>query len=1438
MKRFSAKKIILFLCIIQVCITAYLFGMQDVTAEGFASKYKQMVFDQSTGLGSSEINCIYQTQSGYIWIGTDGGLYRYNGNEFKLFNLWNTDKADVYYINALFQDSQGRLWVATNNYGLFRIHGNEIKHFSDEYYSGLKIINDVCEDANGNIIIATAYGIYNYNPGSDSLIRNEYLAKHNIRRIVLAGEKVWGIYNGNTIFSIDKGGSIDSHSSSEFTKDEITTVSADEEGNVYIGTIGSDILVMKDFSNVDHLVSDRDGINKIRTFGDRTFICADSGVGYFKKNGEFVVIDDLYENNYISDMIMDYEGNYWFASSRYGVLYLSKSKFSNFSKDNGLAPDVTSCVDVIDGKTYIGSDNGLFIIDENGTAIDNELTQYMSGVSIRDIEADKHGNIWISTYRKYGVVEYTNSGQIKAYNRSNGLISNLINLAYPLSNGNIAVGTNDGICIMTSGGRVVKEYNYDNGLDYTNIISLYEDAEGKLYAGSDGGGLYIIDGNNIRNYTEDDGLNSNVISCITGGTDGLWIGTNNGMSYYDGTFRSISNIDFSNNIYSILMEDEKTYIVGSKGLLISNESELLGTAPLKDRYYSSGDGIDGMVTINSNSCVRTGIVYLCTDTGVYTFDSNNIEKNYESPKITVSEVDVDGKKYYFDQMGGELNIPNKAQRIEISFAVLSYSNRENISVVYQLVGFDKEAQSLSGNENLQAVYTNLEGGSYSFEVSASNGDGVQSQNKLSFIINKEYGFFEKRSVKIGLVVALICLMLSIAIIIFRMWSKSIKRNEEIESLVKKHEKAVKVNSAKNDYLANMSNEIKLPLNAMISSAGNLIREGVGDEDSQKDLRDIVETGNELLGKVDETILLARLESGAEEVVNEPYSVTTLMCDISDSMINRLEGKPVTFLVDLGENIPDILVGDFDKIKNVLDILLGNAIKYTKEGSITLAVDYYEYSTSEKPENEAKKLVFSVSDTGTGISEDRLEHIFEIYYVDESKKTSESTGNGISLSIAKKLAELMEGEIEAESKYGAGSAFTFSLKQKVVNANGSAIPLNDNTIERVSREEAERMWAPDARILVVDDVEISRNVSADVVSKMEIKCDTASSGLNAIDMVMNADYDLVMMDIAMPVMNGIDALKEIRSLSGESYQTVPVIAMSEDVIGKNRQELIDEGFSDVILKPFDITVLASVVSRFVASEKIKYKSNDVTEYLTESRYIDGLKKLEHYFDIPGILEKIGGNINVYNRILSSFYSQNKDVVDELKEKLDGDYRGFRNKIHSLRNGCQNIGAMEASEIVLRIENAISLGNKGYVRDNVSLVYDCLTVINETIEEYLQFVDSIDGISDVEYAEKHEVYSEEKPAAEESIVPEENSEMDETVEGIDSETFIVEINKLEEMKDLTYNEDLEAIKLIFADISDKKYGADDTEFISVLGASIEKGDFIEINDLLTTYISLKS
>ena len=147
------NKAILIFGLIMVCLSTYLFGVFNASADDISTGYKQTLYNQDNGLGSSEVNCVYQSKSGYIWVGTDGGLYRYNGNEFRLFNLWNTDKADVYYINSLFQDSSGNLWVSTNNYGLFRISGSDVYHFSNEYYKGLKCVNSVCESKEGDIYV-------------------------------------------------------------------------------------------------------------------------------------------------------------------------------------------------------------------------------------------------------------------------------------------------------------------------------------------------------------------------------------------------------------------------------------------------------------------------------------------------------------------------------------------------------------------------------------------------------------------------------------------------------------------------------------------------------------------------------------------------------------------------------------------------------------------------------------------------------------------------------------------------------------------------------------------------------------------------------------------------------------------------------------------------------------------------------------------------------------------------------------------------------------------------------------------------------------------------------------------------------------------------------------------------------------------------------------
>ena len=1449
--------------IIVACVITCLFGFissgNNTYAEGLSTDYMQTIYNQNSGLGSSEINCVYQSKSGYIWIGTDSGLYRYNGSEFMLYNLWDTDKEDVYSINSIYQDNEGVIWIGTNNYGLFYIKSGEAHHFSDEYYNGLKTVNDVCQTEDGIIYVATAYGLYTYDEPTQSLKRKESLAKKSIPAITYTNNTLWGIYNGNTIFSVDKYGNIKEKLNEDLTEEEFSTIASDGNGKIYIGTAGNDVLCFKGWNSYEVLHSNCAGINDIYSVNDQVYVCTDNGIGYFRTDNSFISVTGLEISNYINDMMVDYEGNFWFASKRSGVLYMARSKFSYMNKEFKLDEQVTNCIHKYRAKTYIGTDDGLVIIDGNGAKVSNTVTDYLKGISIRDIKSDLKGNIWIATYRRYGVIKLSPDGSITPFSKAKGLVSNLINCLYVCNDDSVVVGTEEGISIITPNDEIKTNYDYSSGLDYPNVLSICQGEDDTIYVGTDGGGLYFINDGDIKVFNDKDGLTSNVITSLMVGDQGLWIGTNNGLSFYNSTFRAISNIDYSNSIFSMLKNNNKVYIIGSKGVLITSEDELIGTAPVSNRYLSTGDGIESPITANSHSFYgEDDLLYICTEKGVIIFNPNNIYQNTVPPKINVTDVYIDGKIIHINEAGNSISIPSDAQRVEIYFGVHSFQNRENIKVTYQLVGFDNEPQILSGTDNLQAVYTNLDGGIYTFNVSATNGDDISSEDTLSFTINKQEGFFENKFIRGGIIALVILLVLIATGTTISLRHKFLGKNKELEDLSKEHEDALKSNTAKTDYLANMSNEIKLPINAMISKANTMIKEGSVDEDTAGELKAIIEKGEDVIVKVDETILLARLESGAEEQLSEPYSITTLICDISDNMLNKLSGIPIKFMVDLGENIPDILIGDFDKIKNTLTIILDNAIKYTKEGSITLSVDCYDFNVTDNamPENTVN-MIFSISDTGTGISKERLEHIFEIYYVDEAKKSVMSTGNGISLSIAKKLAELQGGDIEVESTIGAGTTFTISLKQKKYDESGAVIPLNENTVERVSREEAEKMWAPDLRILLVDDVDISRNVAMDVMSSLDIRVDTAASGLSAIDMVMNNDYDMVFMDIVMPVMNGIDALKEIRELSDDKFRSLPVIAMSEDAIGKNRQELMDEGFSDVVLKPFDVTVFAGIIVRFAEKDKIKYRSNDVTQYITDSRYSEGLKKLEDFFDVVTTLEKIGGSIDVYNRILSTFYNQNKEAGSDLNFRFKNDYRGFRNRIHNIRTGCQNIGAVEASEIAFRIENAVNMGNKTYVRDNLSLMIDCLTVINQYIGEYLEFVGSVKGKSDVEYAEmaKKGVLAEKHDNDEDAInhviddltqdtdIHDDSGKYDsddyeEDYEYEEESVKIININTLRSMREATYLEDLSLIKKLYREICTGEYGSEDMEFLNVLGKSIENKDFVEINELLGTYISLKS
>lgn len=1405
--------------------------------DSFASEFIQTVYNQSNGIGSNEVKCLYQSSSGYIWIGTESGLYRTNGAEFQSINLWDTDRSDVYSINCIMQDSEGRVWIGTDNYGLFYIEKGETHHLQDEYYDGIKSISGVCQLDTGEIYVSTLEGLYQVVLGDAGATLQEHpesrVSGRRLKNLVCFEGKIWVQAGGQDIYILDNDGLLDIIDTSEVCDDDIQSIEV-MQGKVYVGTSGNEVIVYRNKSIKRTIVSSVDGINGfMMDLTSRVWVCADNGVGYFDNTDTFHRINELEIDSYISDMLMDYEGNYWFASNKMGVLLLSRSKFSDFNLKSGMPETIVNCVYASGNEKYIATDDGIYIYDGDNNKIDNELSDKLSGTGVRYICKDSSGNLWIATSRRFGVVRVGTDDSILSITRNDGLPSMEVNYIVELDNRNIAIATEEGVAICDKSGKIQKTYGSEEGLSDVYINCMYQNDDGLLMLGTDGDGMIAIDldTDEMTTYGTNDGLNSDVITSFAEGDEGLYIGTDNGLCFYNEAFRGISSIDYSNSIYDILIYEDNVWVIGSKGIICASEDELLGNQSTANRYFDKNDGLrKSLNTIGKSDIDSNGIMYICCDTGLYTLNINNIPYNNVAPRISVTSVDVDGKKYEFGDLADGLEIDNKASRITVKFAVFSYSNRDNIQVEYYLEGFDETPIIISGSDSLEAVYTNLEGGTYRFTISAINGDGVTSSSSVSFVIEKKKSLFEKSTARL---IFLVLLVVSVILVIYaalkvRKLLKS--KNTALEKLSRQHEEAVKSSSAKTDYLANMSNEIKAPINVMMVKAEELLNMLEEDTPYRKDIEDIYSTGSGIIDKVDDIILLAKIEAGRIEVINQPYSVADIMYDISEFAKDKIGNKTIKFFVEISEEIGENIIGDADKIKDIVKRLVDNAVKFTREGSITLSVDCYEYT--DKNHQDMMNLVFTVSDTGTGIQEDRLQDIFRMYNIDENRKSSYNAGNGIGLAIAKGYADLIDGELQAESVYGAGSTFTLSVNQRTVE-NTRRSRVISKIDETVSKEDADKLWLPDVSMLIVDDDEQNLDITKKLLSKFEMKIDEASSGINAIDMIMNNNYDVVLMDLSMPIMNGTDTMKEIREIEGEGFDILPIISMDTDAIDKNRDKLLEAGFTDTLVKPIDIRRAAAILKDCLPQSKIQEKTSNISEYIQGSRYRDGLLSLEDVVDVENTIEKIGGSIDVFNRLMVTFYNQNYKAPEDIREKFPKDIRGFKSKIHSIKTGSANIGAHKISQEATRIEAATNIGNKEYTRDKLDSFLADLEELLQYVADYVNYIDELSGMTDEEYAEKNSMShtEEEKKIAGEELDATDSVQIDMTDIGT------VDIDMLEDIKYAALDGDFKMAEEYLDILMGTEYVGENKEFMEVLVKAVSEKNVSDIEQLVTTYIDLK-
>mgnify|MGYP004575880447 FL=1 len=412
----------------------------------------------------------------------------------------------------------------------------------------------------------------------------------------------------------------------------------------------------------------------------------------------------------------------------------------------------------------------------------------------------------------------------------------------------------------------------------------------------------------------------------------------------------------------------------------------------------------------------------------------------------------------------------------------------------------------------------------------------------------------------------------------------------------------------------------------------------------------------------------------------------------------------------------------------------------------------------------------------------------------------------------------------ESVYGAGSTFVLSLNQRpaVKLSSGQVVSKIEDT---VSKEDAEKLWLPEVSALLVDDEEVSIEVGRKVLTSFDMKLDVATSGLSAIDMVLNHEYDVVFMDLSMPIMNGLEAMKEIRELDGIQYAMLPIIALDSDAIEGNRGSHISEGFTDSIVKPIEPRRVAAILKDCLPGDKLLERSDDIKLLIEGSRFREGLLRLQESLDVEEAIQRIGGSIEVYNKLIQAFYSQNKDVAGTLAEKSTRDIRAFKTKIHSIRTLSNSIGAYELARYAAKMETSINVGKREQLKQNLRGFIDELVYLLLILEDYERFVDEVSGMTDEEYAAKMTKQSDKsvEDSSEEKSVPE--------------DLTIIPIALLEEIVAEAESNDFESAKKQLERIMQYGYDGDNLEFLQALSEVVVAENVDAVKELVNTYKDLK-
>ncbi|RPE00005.1 response regulator [Aureibaculum marinum] len=1182
----------------------------------------------STSLSSSRVQSAFLDSKNRFWIGTENGLNLYNRNldQFERFIL-DTTNVDNEYISALEEDSNNNLLIATNSTGLYKLNLDTFaitkvaNSTVNQNYSPINITS-VRHTKHGKTYVGTNFGLKELDVANNKLIQTKLFLKDKgtfdgaIESLFIDNENnLWiGSQTDQGIFKCtlteDGNNNIIELKQLKYSTKKIMTFTQLSDSSLLIGTENDGLFHIKNNGELikNYAVSYNQENTILHNSIWSLFVDRDERIwmGYY--NSGVAVSDKLYDkfmhiksipNNTnslnigaVMGIVKDNDDKLWIATDGGGIdVYNPKnSKITHInSKDaiaySGLTSDFIVCL-FLDSKKniYAGSwDSGFFVLKRGERKFKNysikNTSENLKSNTITSIDEDSKGNIWLGTYYQ-GLHSYNPvTNKIIKYDsevfEKNGLLTIDVRKVLIDSEDNIWLGTTNGLFkieqlnngefnITNFSDRMSEKYN--NPSDANHILTIYEGTNNSIWIGTRGAGLCKYDKINdtFEWFNNTTGLHEeNVAAIIEDSNNYLWISGNSGIT-------------------KINLKDVKFTNYTSNDGLLSNDFNF--GSVLKD---------------------KEGMLYFGNYKGVDYFNPEQIETNKRVPSLYLREFKLFNKKVIAREKGSPLtnvilktdsiSLTHKQSVFTIEYSGISYTRPEKNNYAYYLEGYESSWNYVG--QQRSATYTNLDHGDYTFKLIASNNDGVWNKTPLELKITILPPWWRTNwAIFSYIVLFLLSLFLLNYLTQNRIKEKQLLQNERLQQQQKDE-----LNQRKIQFFTNISHEFRTPLTLIMNPLKDII------SNTQLNLPQSVKNKHTVIYRntyrlyrlINELMDFRKLELNKLKVRAEKINLIKFTNNIVSYFEEEAFNKNILLSVDT--DLPDAVVwADFNMLEKIIFNLLSNAIKATPEGGSIqvelLSTDTLYLLPLVDEVNPIKAIEIIITDTGMGMEKDQVDKIFERFYQVEDQNKSYIGGTGIGLEVVQSFVKLQKGKIEVKSEVGVGTSFKILLplgnkhfneseiviKETETSKNKEAFLLSSTSIKLNKQQDSDVQLPKQYTLLVVEDNAELRDYLKNELNN-QYKVLLASNGKEGVEIARKSFPDVIITDVIMPEMNGLDFCKIIKNDSMTSH--IPLLMLTAKSTVENEIEGIETGADSYMAKPFDLNLLKQKLAQLIKSRQL-------------------------------------------------------------------------------------------------------------------------------------------------------------------------------------------------------------------------------------------------------------